>query len=36
LPTHYYGIGEGLALVSGAGRKWEQPHYYCAPWFKGF
>lgn len=32
IPSRFYGIGEGLALVSGAGRKWEEPHYYQAPW----
>ncbi|WP_419153775.1 cell division protein FtsK [Weissella viridescens] len=35
LPVRHYGIGEGLAKFTGSGRKWEEPHYYRAPWFIG-
>lgn len=34
MPSHYYGIGEGLALISGSGRKWQEPHLFKAPWFE--
>lgn len=34
VPKRTYEVGEGLALVSGAGRKWQEPHYYQAPWIE--
>lgn len=29
-----YSLGEGVALVLGAGKKWEKPHYFATPFFE--
>lgn len=35
IPSRHFGKGEGLARITGSGRKWEiAPHYYEAPWFE--
>lgn len=33
MPKRSYGKGQGIARFSGSGRKWEEPHFFEAPWF---
>ena len=33
MPKRSYEKGEGVARITGSGKKWETPHFYEAPWF---
>lgn len=35
LPKRNYGVGQGIAKINGAGKKWEKPHFFETPWIKG-
>ena len=33
LPKRSYGKGQGVARIVSSGKKWENPHFFEAPWF---
>ena len=33
MPKRAYGKGQGVARFLSSGKKWEEPHYFEAPWF---
>ena len=33
MPKRSYGKGQGIARISGSGKRWEVPHFYETPWF---
>lgn len=33
LPKRSYGKGQGVARIISSGKKWENPHFFEAPWF---